>query len=89
MSTPQSTKQTGWGVWLWKRIKHSVNVIFSENPERCQPPLRLSPMLEELSDVSDTFLRHVENLVLEYIKLPIIKLTQTSQGNVGVGASDS
>lgn len=46
-------------------------------------------MLEELSDVSDDFLRHVENLVLEYIKLPIIKLTQTSQGNVGVGAADS
>lgn len=40
-------------------------------------------------DASDTYLKHAENLVLEAVKLPIIKLTQTSQGNVGVGAAVS
>ena len=46
-------------------------------------------VLDQLPVISDTYLNHAEHWVLEAIKLLIIKVTQTSQGNVRRGAAVS
>lgn len=63
---------------------HTASVVFKEKVNSvshlCVSHFKvnnLDAVLEQLSDISDTYLKHAENLVLEAIKLPIIKLTQT------------
>jgi len=46
-------------------------------------------VLKQLSDIFNTYLKHAENVVLEGSKFPIIKLTESSQGSVGVGVAVS
>lgn len=70
---------------VFKEKVHIVSHLCVSHFEANNP----DAVLKQLSDISDTYLKHAENLVLEAIKLPIIKLTQTSQGNVGVGAAVS
>lgn len=74
-------------------MSHTASIVFKEKVNRlCVAHFEVhnpDAVSEQLSDISDTHLRHAENLVREAINLPITKLTQTSQGNVGVGAAVS
>lgn len=74
-------------------MSHTASVVFTEKVNRlCVAHFEVhdpDAASEQLPDISDTHLRNAENLVREAINLPITKLTQTSQGNVGVGAAVS